>query len=308
MGELRLSVVCVAGHQRRRLRRCLDAVAAQSVADRLELVVVDLGAGGEPLEPPAGIGTTRVVSVPPDTPLGTARAAGARAADGDAIAFLFDHGYPEPGWAAALIEAYREPWAAVGYAFALANPGSYAPRAAMVAQFARWLAPARGGPTPTLPGNMVSYRASVLTPFDGDLDGLLEIDMLLHRRIRAAGLEMTVAPGAVVREECFESIRETALANHTYSQLLAIRRAAAENWSGPRRLLYGLAAPLGVAVLRLASATRGATGVRRWLATLPGVLAIAIMASLGEARGYLWRDRGIQERFSERELHAARVP
>jgi hypothetical protein len=310
MREPRLSVVCVTGHQRRRLQRCLGALAAQSVADDLELVLVDLGPADSRPEPPAGLGRTHVLAMPPDSDLGAARAAGARAARADVVAFLFDHGYPEPEWAESLISAYRGSWAAVGYVFKPVEPGAWSARTAMVAQFGPWLWPSEGGATHSLPGNMVSYRRDLLRSLDGRLDSLLEIDFLLHRHILDSGLTMSVEPGAVVREECYESLADTARANHVYSEMLAVQRARVNRWSLGRRLAYGLASPVVVTALRLLGAAATALRTGRGRATaagLPGVVAIAGVAGFGEARGYLFGSRDTAARFIEWELNAPRA-
>jgi hypothetical protein len=289
----------------------LEALAAQTVAERIELVLVDLGPPESRPDPPAVFAATTSLELSPDSGLGAARAAGARAARAQAVAFLVDHGYPEPEWAEALIGAYRDDgWAAVGYAFRAANPQTRAARTAMVAQFLPWLSPTDGGETTILPGNMVSYRTSLLRSLDGDLDQLLEIDLVLHERLLNRGHTMTLEPGAVVREECYESLAETARANHVYSELLAVRRARAGDWSTIRRLAYGLTSPVVVALLRLthgAAAARHGGRVKELLAALPGVIAIAAVAALGEARGYLLGARGTRARFLEWELNAHRA-
>jgi glycosyltransferase involved in cell wall biosynthesis len=305
-----LSVVCVAGEQRRRVHRCLNALAAQTAADRIEVVVVDIAVIDEPIALPPELGSSTVIRAGVGASLGQARAIGARAARGEAVAFLVDHGYPEPGWAEAVVNAYAGPWAAVGYAFAPANPETQAVRTAMLAQFLPWLSPVRPNAIRSLPGNMVSYRSSVLRSFDGDLECLLEIDHLLHERIREGGEEMTVAPGAVVRDECFESLSDVAWANHVYSEMLAVQRARANRWSLPRRILYALGSPIGVFAMRSAHtvAVAGRTGRLPALArALPGVLAILAMAALGEARGYLREARSLGDRFLWRELNAPRA-
>jgi glycosyltransferase involved in cell wall biosynthesis len=305
-----LSVVCVAGQQRRRVARCLDALAAQSAVDRIEVVVVDVSGKDNPIPLPVSLVPANVIRLPASTSLGGARATGARAAHGAAIAFLLDHGYPSPEWAEALIDAYSGPWTAVGYAFDLANPRARAARTAMLAQFLPWLSPAIRGATTALPGNMVSYRASFLHSLDGDLEQLLEIDLLLHQRIAASGQAMAIEPGAVVRHECFESLTEVALANHIYSEMLAAQRARADDWPLWRRVAYGLGSPLGVTAVRLARTVAAARRARRLVAlalALPGVVGIAVLAAFGEARGYLRPDRELRTRFLWRELNAPRA-
>jgi hypothetical protein len=311
MSEPQLSVVLMAGTQRARTRRALEALQSQTVAGRIELVLVDCAPETEQLDLPAELGWATVAPQPVICGLGEARAAGARAAKGPIVAFLVDHCYPAPGWAEALVAAYGGPWAAVGYSFGSANPGSYVNRTAILAQFGPWLEAAGGGAVGTLPGLNVSYRREVLMEIDGELGRLLEIDLLLHERMRKRGLELGFEPRAVVVYESFGSVLETALANHAYSEQFAAQRARAGRWPGARRLLYGLASPLLVTALRLAATARETARRPRKLphttVALPGILAIALMAALGEARGYLLGARGTHRRILRWELHAPRA-
>jgi glycosyltransferase involved in cell wall biosynthesis len=303
-------VVCVAGVCRERARRVMEAVEAQTAAARIELVVVDCASDAGALDLPGGLHGGSMVPHRRDAGLGEARAAGVRRSTGPIVAFLVDHCYPTPAWAEALIDAYRGGWAAVGYSFESANPGSFAGRIAMLAQFGPWLDSGTETAVEALPGNNVSYRREALAPFSGELAELLDIDLILHERLRARGDALALCPAALVAYEPYDSLLETALANHAYSSLLAAARVRAGRWPLWRRLAYALASPLGVTAMRLAPAVRAARrrpdAVPGALATLPGVFAIAVVAALGEARGYLLGDGSMRRRFLHWELHAPR--
>jgi hypothetical protein len=177
-----LSVVCVAGEQRRRVERCLGALATQTAANQVEVIVVDLAGTAEPIVPPSGLS--------------------------------------------------------------------------------------------------------------------------------ARGKRMAVEPDAVVSDECFESLADVALANHVYSEMLAVQRARANGWSVLRRILYALGSPLGIPAMRLALAVGAARRSGRLSSlgrAIPGVAVILVMAGLGEARGYLGGTRNLGERFLWRELNAPRA-
>src|SRR5690606_27179000 len=140
---------------RERAQRVLDAVDAQTRADALELIVVDLGAAGAPpLRHPARVPLVHV-PLPRTTAWGSARAAALRHAHADLVAYIEDHCYPEPGWAAALLDAHQGPWAAIGYAFTNPNPENYIARAALLVDYGKWAHPARTGPARLLPYNNV---------------------------------------------------------------------------------------------------------------------------------------------------------
>ena len=99
----------------------LDALAAQTVPDRLEVVIVDI-AGNTPERLAVAPSLRHTYAVRPDiNRWGRARAEGVRLATGPVVGFIEDHCFPRPDWAEILLEAYREPWDVVGYAFTNAS-------------------------------------------------------------------------------------------------------------------------------------------------------------------------------------------
>src|SRR5918999_5567200 len=123
-----VSVVMIAGAQRARAQRTIDAVGAQTPSESIELVVVDIAPGSDPLRLPESIRSRRI-EAPAETQWGSLRASGARAAAAPVVAFIEDHCAPQESWGEALIESHREPWAALGYAFVPANPTRWRSRA-----------------------------------------------------------------------------------------------------------------------------------------------------------------------------------
>jgi hypothetical protein len=300
-----LSAVCLLGSRRERLPKLTAALAAQTAAGELELVLVG-GEGDEGIALPPGI-RRKQVTWPPNLSFGDARALGAREATGEIVAFLLDHCYPEPGWAEALIDAYRtRPWAAVGYSFRNANPETYGSRAVFIANFGPWQG-AGSGEASLLPGNDVSYRRDQLLALGSELGELLEIDATIHRRFLEEGLSLAVESRAVVREECLESVTEACRANACYARVLAVRRASAEGWSAGRRLLSAVVAPLLATAVRLRRIWSGSTGRRDVLACTPPLLAICLGWGLGESAGYLLGDGGAARRLVHWELEANRA-
>jgi hypothetical protein len=300
-----LSAVCLLGARRERLPRLRAAIAAQTAADQLELVLVG---GDRGTLPAAGGIRCRGVRWPPSLSLGEARAAGAREAGGEIVAFLLDHCYPEPRWAEALIAAYRgRPWAAVGYGFRNANPGSYGSRATFLANFGAWLG-ADPGEFSTLPGLDLSYRRRDLLALGSDLGELLEIDSSAHRHLRCAGMSLALEPRAVVAEESFESWLDTCRANATYARMQAARRAQSEHWSRARRLINALVAPPIATAVKLARIWRGSKDRRgEFIRCLPPIAVFSLAWALGESAGYLFGEGRAAGRLVHWELDASRV-
>lgn len=98
-----ISVVVPTRDRAAALRRCLDALAAQT--QPVEIVVVDDGPGpGGPNDPPGEIEGAKLLRSGSRGPA-TARNAGAASASGEVICFLDDDCEPEPEWAATLAAA-----------------------------------------------------------------------------------------------------------------------------------------------------------------------------------------------------------
>ena len=289
-----ISVILVPGPRVEEAQRVLDALAAQSAADRLELVLVEVVPAAASLSLPAVGGIIRLQSAETRS-WGHARAMGVRAAQAPIVAFLEDHCYPAPRWAEALIEAHRNPWDAAGYAFTCANPDNWFTRSTFLYEYGAGAVPQAEGPRPALASNNISYQRAFLLALGDELDDLLEVDFILHERCRAGGgITMGLAGGAQVAHESFRSAANLLRGVYRYARHLAAFRARLLGWSRSRRALAGLAAfavlpllkpyRLGRAVLRQRAHRRA------FLVALPLLLVASAASAAGESLGYLLGD------------------
>jgi hypothetical protein len=310
-GSPELSVVTIAGMRRARAQRTIDAVGNQTAAQSIELVVVDVAPESGSLRLPDSIRSC-LIDASPDTRWGSLRANGVRAAAAPVVAFIEDHCVPRAGWAEALIEAHRKPWAAVGYAFMPANPTRWRSRATLIAEYGFWAHPVSGGPTRMLPGNNVSYKRELLLSLEDDLDEALDVDDNLHRRFSDAGMESGVSARACVAHQELAGIRPTAKANYDYGRVLITARWAHEGWGLPRRVAYAVAAPVGapaVRTMRLVRSLAGQPAMRaEAVAALPVIAAIWIANAIGQAAGCLFGAGDAGRRLLGWELSAEREP
>ena len=263
MSAPKVSVVLVAATWREGAQRTLDALAAQSAAGSIEVVVADLAQPGTtPLGLPHDVPTTVIPCS--GRSWAEARAEAVRQARGEVVAFIEDHCIPARDWAEVLIEAHRGPWAGVGYAFASATPEHRLARSALIADYGAWAHPTRPGPVRHLPRNNVSYKRDALLSVDGPLEARLEVALTLHQQLLERGMALYVEPRVLVAHENLASLAVACRASFAFCRLLAAERVRSGAWGWPRRIVWGLATPLGAPSLTSVGSPPG--GARATLA------------------------------------------
>src|SRR5689334_11511163 len=106
-----LTAAIVVGNNRARAQVSLDSLYAQSAADRLEIVVIDLGPlEVSPLETSTRV-KTQYVRLGPGKSWGHGRAQAVRLATTSIVAFIEDHATADPRWADAVARAFHGQWA-----------------------------------------------------------------------------------------------------------------------------------------------------------------------------------------------------
>jgi hypothetical protein len=311
-GEPRLSVIMVVGECRDRAQHALDRLCAQTALDALQIVVVDVAPReARALEAPADAPVEIVAAHGVDN-WAEARRAGLERTTAPVVAFVEEHCFTEPGWAAALIEAHEGPWASVGYGFRNANPGSYVSRAAMLTDYGLWLDPVPRGPTSFLPGNNVSYKREAFLSLGDRLDYALATDFVAHETFRERGLPMFLESRALARHMNFPTFWETGYTNYVWCRAMAAQRAQAAGWSPLRRVLQAAVTPASAPVYRIARLAR-TLGPRRPLwgsfaTALPVLVGVGLWAGLGEAAGYLVGSGTSERQLKRWELDVERGP
>ena len=250
-----LSVVlaCTAGVDS--VETTIRHLARQTIAARIELVVVGVSDARCALPPDlaAAFWAERFVPVGSLGSIARANAAGVRAARAPVVALAEDHCFPEPEWAAALVEAHQGPWAAVGPALANANPGTAVSWADFLIGYGPWAEPIASGEAPFLPGHNSSYKREVLLGYGDRLEAALEAETVLHLDLRARGHRLFLCSAARARHVNFSLLRSWLRVQVHNGRVFAGARA--EGWSAPRRALYAAASPL-IPLVRLRRCAR----------------------------------------------------
>jgi hypothetical protein len=285
-----LSVVLPTSRGLANVARTVRALQAQTVRDRIELVIV---APNEriTLDPADidGFAGVQVIGIDKVTlSSNRARAAGIRVARAPIIALAEDHSFPEPGWAEALLAAHAEGnWAAVGPAVCNANPATAISWANLLLEYGPWINPAARGAADHLPGHNSSYRRDLLLAYGKKLEPLMESESILQWDLRRQGHRLLIEPAARTHHLNFSTLSGSIMLRFNGGRLFASMRSA--EWPLQKRLLYILGAPLiplvrlgrSVAVLVQWPAQR-----RRLPRVLPVLAVMAVLDGLGELVGY----------------------
>jgi len=306
-----MSVVIVTPDSYETIRKTVQHLRAQTVNDRLEIVIVAPSAAQLALDDPA-IGDSlqvRVVAVGEIRTIAGAYAAGIREARAPVVVLSEDHSFPEPGWAEALIDAHRQPWAIVGPVVRNANPDNLISWADFLLGYGAWLDPAPGGEIDHLPGHNSSYKRAILLDCDRELEAMLEAECLLHWDLRAKGHRLYLEPRA--RTAHLNFARLGPWIPYLVHAARVFAAARARRWSPLRRLLYAGAAPL-IPVVRL---WRIRSELRRpgrpsdlWPRVIPALIVGLTLDAVGQALGYALGAGQAGRKLSYFEFHRDRYP
>lgn len=291
------------------IERVVDCLCAQTVRDRLELVVVapantTLQRHLAELNEFAGVLLIEVDSL---DEFAAARAAGVRAATGPIVVLGETHSYPHTGWADALIEAHRAGWGVVAPGFDNANPGSALSWAIFLLDYGRWVAGLPGGEIVLAPIHNGAYRRDLLLALGPELEQALSHGDRLTLQVRGCGYRSYFEPSARIDHLNISQPLSWLGERFVFGLVIAAHRAA--KWPWHRRLLYIAGSPLIPLVIlyRIRPGVRHVWRERRLpLGTLPALVMGAIVSTVGEAIGYArGAFRNSERLMTEYELHKA---
>jgi GT2 family glycosyltransferase len=191
-----LTAILTVDVQRKRGEIALQAMLAQTLLPRMEILILDRGLHAHPPLNGSEHPNVRTVLLDGRCGYGEALASGVAAARCPVVAFVEEHVQVFPDWAAALVEAHHGPWVAVCgeiYPGHLDQPAAI--RTELVSR-QRWSAPARGGEAAVLRWQNVSYKREVLLGLGDRLPQYLQSEGALFRRLRREGGRLYIEPAA----------------------------------------------------------------------------------------------------------------
>lgn len=308
-----LTVVLVIGDEgtRRGLERTMHSLRAQCLIERMEVLVMDCSPPGTPPLRGSDHRSVRTIRLARETTtLAQARAEGVRQARAPIVGFLDEHSFAMAGWAEALVEAHRGPWAGVGgeiynsaSARGLADP-------IYLMGHSTWMPPAPRGEAELLPSHDTCYKREILLEYGAELDELLMAEPVLMRRLRLDGHRLYVDPN-VKSMHGYTVNPLTLVAFYAWSRCFAASRAKAFGWSSGRRLLFAALSPLIplVRALRLFRylARARPTSLPTFLVGLPVILLAQAGAAVGEGLGMLFGLGDAERLFTQSHLRGLRL-
>ncbi|MDX1531991.1 MAG: glycosyltransferase, partial [Rhodothermales bacterium] len=193
-----LSAVLVTPGGPRAIDKILRRLHAQTIRDRIEVVVTIVGGGTVSLGavPTADFAGVQVLRADRAATSAQARAEAVRAAHAPVVALIEDHSFPEPTWAERLVEAHGEDYAAVGPVMRNGNPESALSWANLLIEYGPWMHADAPADAEHLPGHNSTYKRDLLLAYGDDLADMLEAETLLHWDLRARGHRLLHTPAA----------------------------------------------------------------------------------------------------------------
>ncbi|MGB5952557.1 MAG: hypothetical protein WBG57_08615 [Ornithinimicrobium sp.] len=290
-----LSVVVVSPSDFAQVRRSVRHLSGQDTADQIELILVATSPASVADHHPwefDRFAAVRIVAYGLITNVDRAAALGVSEASADIVAVVEDHAFVGPGWARAVMEAYRAAdWVSVGSVMENANPSSSLSWANLLLGYGWWVDPARCGAIFDVPGHNGSYARSALAALSEELPDLMVRGGGLHDRLRAAGGRMYLAADARIAHLNPSRPSSTAKLRYNAGRLYGHIRAETERWSPVKRAAYALAC-IVIPYVRLQRlhAEHLAVGRAHHHLTpriLPGLLLALSLDAAGQAAGYL---------------------
>ncbi len=286
-----MSVVIVTHDDYDSIARPIRHLAAQTIKDRIELVVVvsaeSAVQSGIGQAMGAGFQSVRVVEHGKVTARGVAAASGVRVARAPIVGFVENHSFPAPHWAEALLRAHDGPWAIVGPAVENANPVTRTSIVNFAVTYGSWAGRREAGEVELLPFHNSAYKRAWLDGFGDRLGSMLDDEYRLQADVRARGGRLYLEPGAQVAHT-----NETRLGMSLrllFGLAIGFGAGRSAGWSRARRAAYVLGAPV-IPLVNLPRVLRKAAHALPGpaiAASFPSIALHVAAQGAGEALGYL---------------------
>ena len=289
-----LTVVLVLGDigTHRGLEKTLYSLLHQKMIDEMEVLVMDCSAPGSSPLTGSDHACVRTIKLSRETTtMALARVEGIRRARAPIVAFLDEHSVAMAGWAEALVEAHKGPWAGVGgEIYNMSSASGFADPIYLMGH-GRWVPPARRGQVDLLPSHDTAYKRDILLGYGEQLSDLLLAEPVLMWKLREDGYQLFLEPN-VKSLHGYKVNPFTLVAFFAWSRCFSHMRARVFKWTKWRRLLRASAAMI-IPWVRLAGLgfrllRKQPVRLPTFLVGIPIILLAQYGAAAGEAVGLVW--------------------
>jgi len=312
MSAFDLSVILITASNYDRLRKTIRHLAAQNLANRMQLILVcqQTSSLEIPPEDVQAFGEVTLFETGMFRSTGEPRAEAVAVAKGTITVFAEDHCFPQPGWARAIVDAHAAGHLAVGPSMSNANPNTSLSWADLSLNFGPSVDQHTSANSSLLCWHNTSYSTELLRQ-QNDLATLLEAEGVLFRRLEESGQSLFRAADARVIHINVSSFRSFLLGQFWGARLFWSILTAVEDWSRMRRLFFVAVSP----ALSVRRFFRGLIDLRRiapgrTLSSLPYLIIGSLVLTAGAVAGLLLgQGNCMKYRLSlelERELHVAK--
>src|SRR5262245_23385512 len=180
------------------LTASLSSLTRQTIKDRIELVLVHTPDFESSIDRSAcgGFQSVKFVRIERMPTVAAGFVAGVAAASAPVVALVEDHVFLHARWAERVVEAHRQPCAAVVPRMTNGNPASVWSWASFLFCFSEMFAMRTAGSVESGPGHNTSYKCAVLRSFGDELEWLYRSERMLHYRLRQGGHRILAEPRA----------------------------------------------------------------------------------------------------------------
>ncbi|HKH90249.1 MAG TPA: Gfo/Idh/MocA family oxidoreductase [Gemmatimonadaceae bacterium] len=287
-----ISIVVVFARRFEALRRTLTHLRAQTIADRIELIVVapsTYAMRGRRERDTVGFHSVREVIAGEILNVDKAGALAVHAATAPIIAFIEDHAFPAPDWAELVVEAHRE-WDVVGTAVDNGNPATGSSWANHLVTYGPWLPIATPGERDSVSRHNSSFRRDALRGLGDGLTAAFGRDATLLKDLRRAGHRLYLETRTSVAHVNPSRVSTTLWLRYNAGKIFAHKRVLGGKWGLGRRAVFAAAAPV-YPFIRLRQIWGQCLGHPSYRSLVPRALpalAGALVAdAVGQAVGYL---------------------
>lgn len=305
-----LTVVLIAGNYRERTQRMLRSVLEQDIADQIIIMVYDRA--DQPARDLPELNGPNIVyeAVGSRSRLGEIQKRATLAASTDIIAFIEEHVTVSPGWARESLRRHGEGYTGVTGIFAVGNPRHRWANILFSITYGSYMLSKEAGQTTEIPGDNSSFVRAKLLKFEDELDLLLDTDILVIRRLVAAGEKFYRAGSLTLKHWNEDRFLDGWIALFYWNQMYIRSRVIVEKWSLAHRILRFLSTPLSPFARTLKSyrhAKRNAANMKQFFAALPASFVFHIGSAAGMAAGLLFGYQDSRWKFADCETSAQRA-